>query len=136
MASGTLASDAALQAEDKQLLIRNWVDSNSRKSKHPRPVPSWDPQITCIKCKDAGVKVCVKPLPSHDTLATVASQADGISRSWDIDSAMGQNRFAAGVLVEVGTKAAHTRCPQRRRKMGRSTRSKRCERRTNGWSRS
>ena len=51
MASRTLASDAALEAQDKRLLTRDWVDSNSRKSKYRQPGTSWDPREAHTKTK-------------------------------------------------------------------------------------
>ena len=100
MAGISLKSDAALRAEDKRLLTRDWIDSNARKSKHPRSGPSWDHPKDWTKsksrtlktndCEDdgenAGVKVRFWPSPSHihNDVATVATQADGASRSWAV----------------------------------------------------
>lgn len=88
MANSTPARDAALQAQDKRLLTRDWVNSNSRNSKHLRSSSSWNPPRAWIgskttarktddyhkdECKNAGVKVCFKLFPLCDNLATGAT---------------------------------------------------------------
>lgn len=51
MASSSMASDAALQAHDKRLLTRHWVDSNSRKCGNPRPSASGVPPKSLTESK-------------------------------------------------------------------------------------
>lgn len=74
MADTGLGSAAALQAQDKELLTRDWIDRHARKSKHPRPG------------ENAGVKVRFWPFPSYiyNDVATVATQADGATRYWAV----------------------------------------------------
>ena len=64
--------------------------------------------------------MCFWPFPSYDNVATVPTHADGMVRSWAMNSRTEKKMLAVDTSVEVGTKATDSRGLQTEQKMGKT----------------